>query len=204
MVLVHGGGWGGGDKVFTLGWAWDLAKDGYTSIAVNYRRSGEAPFPAAISDVKCAVRWLYAHAEELNVDTSRMTAMGHSAGGHLVALLGTANKSARLEGDGPHQDQPSNVKAVVAIAAVATFDDWLQDPQKNIHGAIERFLGVAALADRPDLVQQASPLTYVSKDDPPFLLIHGTDDKLIPVDQARRMGAALEEVGVPAQVHIYE
>lgn len=106
IVFVHGGGWRSGDKRrgYFLQGALDYARKGYVCITVNYRLTGEAPFPACIEDVKCAVRWLRAHAGQYDVDPNRIGAYGNSAGAHLVALLGLAGPKAKLEGDGPYQE----------------------------------------------------------------------------------------------------
>jgi acetyl esterase/lipase len=113
IVFVHGGGWRSGDKRKGnfLGPTLAFAAKGYVCITVNYRLLGDAPMPACIEDVKCAVRWLRAHAEEYNVNPERIGAYGNSAGAHLVAMLGVCPPSAGLEGDGPWQEYSSMVQA---------------------------------------------------------------------------------------------
>src|SRR5438128_6647755 len=110
LVIIHGGGWIEGDKSsfrslkhWAPGNIIDFAKLGFVAASINYRMSGEAPFPAALEDCKNAVRWLRAHAAEYHIDTNRIGAYGNSAGGHLALLLGLVRKDAGLEGDGPYQ-----------------------------------------------------------------------------------------------------
>src|SRR4029077_1812425 len=121
IVLVHGGGWIEGDKSSFPSRKTghpcnieDLAALGFVAATVNYRLSGEAPFPAALEDCKCAVRWLRAHAKDYHLDSDHIGAYGNSAGGHLALLLGMVGKEAGLEGDGPYPDQSSAVQAVVS------------------------------------------------------------------------------------------
>ncbi|NOX57077.1 MAG: alpha/beta hydrolase, partial [Planctomycetes bacterium] len=126
LVFVHGGGWRSGDKRrgYFLHGAIEYAQKGYVCITVNYRLSDEAPFPACVEDVKCAVRWLRAHAKKYHVDPNRIGGYGNSAGAHLVAMLGLVPPEAGLEGDGPYQDQSSRLQAVCASAIPTDFSDW--------------------------------------------------------------------------------
>src|SRR6266849_5774019 len=121
VVVIHGGGWLEGDKSSFAsrkdgvpGNIEDFAELGFVALTINYRLSGEAPFPAALEDCKCAVRWLRAHAKEYNIDPQHIGAYGNSAGGHLALLLGMVGKEAALEGDGPYQEESSLVQAVVS------------------------------------------------------------------------------------------
>src|SRR5439155_18507256 len=114
IVVIHGGGWVEGDKssfasrkAGVPGNIEDIADLGFVAVTINYRLAGEAPFPAALEDCKCAVRWLRAHAKDYNLDADRIGAYGNSAGGHLALLLGLTNKSDGLDGDGPYQGQSS-------------------------------------------------------------------------------------------------
>ncbi|MCB1020254.1 MAG: alpha/beta hydrolase, partial [Acidobacteria bacterium] len=141
IVLVHGGGWSSGDKGGKL-WRTlpvEFAQRGYVAASVNYRLTDEAPTPAQIEDVKAAVRWLRANAERLRLDPDRIGAFGHSAGAHLVALLGLTRPKDGLEGDGPNQEQSSAVQAVLAWAAPTDFARWLESGQYP-REAVEAFL----------------------------------------------------------------
>ena len=195
IVVVHGGGWRSGDKQRGQ-WARipaQYASDGYVAISVNYRLTGEAPWPAQIEDVKAAVRWLRAHAERHAVDVDRIGAYGNSAGAHLVSLLGLVKQSDGLEGSGPHQAQSSMVQAVCASATPTDFLNW-REP-----GAVPERLGRTFLAGPGDTLRdrarQASPITYARGDAPPFLLIHGTADRTVPIGQSDRFAKALRAAG---------
>jgi acetyl esterase/lipase/CubicO group peptidase (beta-lactamase class C family) len=194
IVFVHGGGWRQGDKGEGLfrSLPEQYAGQGYVCISVNYRLAQEAAFPACLEDVKCAVRWLRAHAGDYNVDPDRIGAFGISAGAHLVALLGLVGPEAGLEGSGPHADQASAVQAVCAVATPTDFTHWeLRDSfdraiRPLLAGPDETFARRAA---------QASPLTHVRKEAPPFLVIHGTTDDVVHIDQADRFVEALKHAG---------
>lgn len=195
LVVVHGGGWRGGDKQRGQ-WARipaQYASDGYVAISVNYRLTGEAPWPAQIEDVKAAVRWLRAHADKHAVDVNRIGAYGNSAGAHLVSLLGLVKQSDGLEGSGPYQEQSSLVQAVCASATPTDFLNW-REP-----GVVPERLGRTFLAGPSDTLRdrarQASPITYARGDAPPFLLIHGTADQTVPISQSDRFAKALRAAG---------
>ncbi len=159
LVIVHGGGWRAGTKhdrpYRTL--LLDYALKGYVTVSVEYRLLGEAPFPACIEDVKCAVRWLRAHAAEYHVDPDRIGAFGHSAGAHLALMLAMCPASAGLEGDGGWNEFSSRVNAVVAASTPV------------------RVRGTGPDADR------WSPTSYINITNnlPPILLIQGTQDEII-------------------------
>ena len=195
IVVVHGGGWRGGDKQRGQ-WARipaQYASDGYVAVSVNYRLTGEAPWPAQIEDVKAAVRWLRAHADKHAVDVNRIGAYGNSAGAHLVSLLGLVKQSDGLEGNGPLQEQSSMVQAVCASATPTDFLNW-REP-----GLVPERLGRTFLAGPSDTLRdrarQASPITYARGDAPPFLLIHGTADETVPIGQSDRFAKALRAAG---------
>lgn len=206
LVFVHGGGWAGGNRSGHVGNALEAASRGYVAVTVSYRLAPKHPFPAAIEDVKCAVRWLRAHAKEYGVDPNRIGAAGDSAGGHLVGLLGTAGASAGLEGKGGYEKESSKVQAVVSL--YGPFDlghMWEKTPtQPEAQGTLVRFLLKGFLGDEPEKAgetyKKASPITYAAKDNPPFLLIHGTADLLVPIEQTERFAARLREVGANVEV----
>ena len=195
IVFVHGGGWRSGDKragYFMRG-AIEYAQKGYVCITVNYRLIAEAPMPASIEDVKCAVRWLRANAKKYNVDTKRIGAYGNSAGAHLVCMLGLVKPEAKLEGDGPYQDQSSLVQAVCASATPTNFllFDNRRKTQRTQPG--ELFAGPAKTLEERG--RKASPSTYVAADAPPFLLIHGTADTTVNIKHGDTFHAALKKAG---------
>jgi acetyl esterase/lipase len=198
VVCLHGGGWRAGsrhdlDKLIQM-----LAGQGFVAVSVGYRLAPAAHFPAQIEDCKAAVRWLRAHARQYHLDPDRVGALGFSAGGHLACLLGTADRSAGLEGEGGNPDQSSRVQAVVSFFGPTDFSKktW-SDEVENVF--LVPFLG-APYDKAADLYRKASPLTYVSKDDPPFLFFHGTKDPLVNVQESENMVKKLQEVGVSARL----
>jgi acetyl esterase/lipase len=195
IVFVHGGGWRGGDKVKGQWRALPLryAEMGYVAISVNYRFVKEALFPACVEDVKCSVRWLRANAKKYNVDPERIGAYGNSAGAHLVSLLGLAGKEAKLEGDGPFQDQSSSLQAVCASATPTDFVNWGKDKEEDPPRPMRVLAGDDATYDAR--AKNGSPITHVHKDAPPFLLIHGNADPVVPIAQSDRFAKALRAAG---------
>lgn len=200
VVCVHGGGWRGGKRQDMNKLTELLAQKGFVAITPTYRFSQQAKFPAQIEDVKAAVRWLRANADKYKVDADHIGAVGFSAGGHLVSLLGTADKSARLEGQGGHPDQSSRVQAVVSYFGPTDF------VTKRWEKKVEDFFLVPFLGgsydEAKDMYAKASPVKYISKDDPPFLFFHGDQDKLVGLHNSVDMAKELKEAGVPAEVVI--
>ncbi len=169
-----------------------FAGKGYVCISVNYRLTDVAPFPACVEDVKCAVRWLRAHAAEYSVDPARIGAYGNSAGAHLVSMLGLVGPQAGLEGDGPWQDQSSLVQAVCPAATPTDFTRWEQ--AGSYEQAVKPLLDGAAKSLNENAVA-ASPITYIAASAPPFLIIHGAQDSTVNVAQADRFVEALKAAG---------
>ncbi len=197
VVYIHGGGWKGGDKDGGARFLLPLVKAGYVGFSINYRLSGEAQFPAQIHDCKAAIRWVRKHAAEYGGDGTRIGVFGTSAGGHLVALLGTSNGVAQLEGDEGVTGVSSDVQAVC---------DWFGPSDlarpgmaDNPDGLVARLLG-AEVRDAPELAAQASPVTFVDPSDPPFLIIHGTKDPLVPFAQSQELRDVLLAAGVSVQL----
>ncbi|MBM3181366.1 MAG: alpha/beta hydrolase [Chloroflexi bacterium] len=189
-MYVHGGGWSSGDKAKGAGALEipSLQSAGFLVVSVNYRLAPEYPFPAMIEDVKCAVRYLRAHAGEYNLDTNRIGVWGGSAGGHLVNLLGTTDEKAGFD-VGEYLYQSSRVQAVVDMFGPT---DLTVQFEGGYEGASRVFAGFDAAL--------ASPVTYVTPDDPPFLLFHGDSDPLVPIEQSQILLAALQAAGVPAEL----
>jgi acetyl esterase/lipase len=189
IVWVHGGGWTNGDKA--RGSAFVFATKGYAVASINYRFSQHAIFPAQILDCKAAIRWLRANARKYGLDSDHIGAWGASAGGHLVALLGTTTGVKELEGPGGNADQSSRVQAVV---------DWFGPTDFLTIGAKEtrtKLLGGDPQANK-EKAAKASPITYVSKDAAPFLIMHGDKDKTVPISQSETFAEALKKAGADA------
>src|SRR5690349_5972510 len=192
LVYVHGGSWMHGDKSEAMMFAGNMTSQGYLVVSINYRLYPPARFPAMIEDVKCAIRSLRAHAREYNLDPNRIGAFGVSAGGHLVSLLGTSDPSDGWD-VGEYLDQSSRVQVVIAMAPVT-------DLSRNFPNAdIEAMKRVGFGEDN---VAEASPITHVTSDDPPFLLIHGDRDELVHYEQSQLMYDRLRQMNVPAQLVI--
>lgn len=200
IVWIHGGAWLGGSKNGTP--AMGQLRRGYAVASINYRLSQEAIFPAQIHDCKAAIRWLRAHAKEYNLDPKRIGVWGSSAGGHLVALVGTSGDVKELEGDEGNLDQSSRAQAVCdwfgptdfcQMAAHALPDSKLDH---DAAGSPESKLIGGPIQENKDKVAKANPITYVSKDDPPFLIMHGDKDPLVPHHQSELLNDALKKAGV--------
>jgi acetyl esterase/lipase len=192
LVYVHGGSWMHGDKSEAVMFAKGMTAQDYLVVSINYRLYPEGKFPNMIEDVKCAIRSLRAHASEYNLDPDRIAAIGPSAGGHLVSLLGTSDQSAGWD-VGEYLDQSSRVQAVIAMVAVT-------DLSRNFPNADIETMKRVGFGEHN--VSEASPITHVTVDDPPFLLIHGERDTLVPYEQSQLMYERLVQTDVPAQLVI--
>ena len=198
IIWIHGGAWKGGSKDSPSP-ALRFTADGYAVAHVGYRLSPEAKFPAQIHDCKAAVRWLRANAAKYNLDPNKFVAWGASAGGHLVALLGTSGGVAELEGNDNSLKESSRVQAVVDWFGPTDFlhiGDAGSDLQHNAPDSPESKLIGGALLENKDKAAKASPITYVSKDAPPFLIMHGDHDRTVPFNQSELLYAALKKAGV--------
>ena len=176
VLLIHGGGWSSGNKSHLVPLAQKLASHGYVTASAEYRLSPEAKYPAAIYDIKSAVRWLRANAGNYNIDTNKIAILGCSAGGHLAALVGTTNGLFEFEGKAGNIDHSSYVQAIVDIDGVLDFTDPNEsgkdnDPLKPSAG--KKWLGYS-YKDNPDIWIEVSPLTYVGKDTPPIGFINSS------------------------------
>jgi acetyl esterase/lipase len=192
VVYVHGGGWEHGDKAGdslnpnNLQLLWD----GYAMASINYRLAPTAIWPAQIEDCKAAIRWLKAHAQEHGYDASRIGVIGESAGGQLVAILGSTSGSKNFD-VGENLDSSSDVTCVVDLFGPTDF---------TVAEDKFSFLG-GSPKDHLDLARSASPINYVHGGEPPMLVVHGTRDQLVPYIQAELLVAAMDKVGAPYYFH---
>lgn len=198
IVYIHGGGWTAGNKDGLKDRIREAARRGYVAVSVGYRFAPQDPFPAQVEDVKCAVRWMRAHAKNLELDADHIGAIGFSAGAHLSMMLGVVDSTDGLEGNGGWPEQSSKVQAVVAYFGPV---DLRQDYPDASRPILEKFIG-GTREEKADAYRRASPITYVNAGDAPMLLYQGTDDALVPYDQAYLMAKALTAVKIPGRVEL--
>jgi acetyl esterase/lipase len=197
IVWIHGGAWRQDDKAPTP--AVPFVTRRYALASINYRLSQDAKFPAQIHDCKAAIRWLRAHARDYDLDPERIGVWGISAGGHLAALLGTAGGVKSLEGTAGNLDQSSRVQAVsdwfgpIDFLHMGPSHDSFYSPESELLGGPVQENNQAAI--------RASPLTYLTKDAPPFLIEHGDKDDSVPIGQGEAFAAALQQAGVAVTFH---
>jgi acetyl esterase/lipase len=214
IIWLHGGGWRTGDRSLAPDLRRFYAECGYVMASIDYRLSGEAIFPAAVEDVKSAVRWLKSVAEKYAVDPTRIALWGSSAGGHLAALAATSGPGCFEGGDFEHRDQDSGVAAVIDGYGPIDFlqmdahrdpegkgsDDpeSIQLPPGTLSVAPDSmeaaFLG-APILTCPDRVRAANPIHYMRSGLPPFLILHGTSDPVVPLHQSVILYDALAAAG---------
>ena len=193
LVWIHGGGWTKGNKSGINPIFIRLTAEGYAAASIDYRLDGIVSHPKQIHDCKGAIRWLRANADKYGYDVSRIGVGGGSAGGHLVLLLGLSSGIEELEGDvGGNLDQSSRVHAVVdlfgpsALTLFAKKSDHFR-PNKT-----------------PELLKSASPVTYLTKDDPPLLIFHGDKDQLVPLSQSEHVHKLYQEMGLESSLRVIE
>ncbi len=194
VLWIHGGGWDHGDKNAHSGPAF-LVEAGFIAATLSYRLSDESPFPAAIEDSKCAIRFLRANAAKYGIDPDRIGVAGSSAGGHLAELIATTDQNAGLGGNGGWQNVSSRVQAAASYWGVS---DLTMPFPEDTDKVIAKFLRGTG-KEKPDLYRKASPVSYVSKDDSPLLLVHGEEDKDVPFEQSVRMAGIYRQVGAPVE-----
>lgn len=204
VIWIHGGAWLGGDKNNCP--ALFLLRDGYAVASINYRLSQHATFPAQSHDCKSAIRWLRAHAEEYQLDADHFGVWGASAGGHLVALMGTAGDVEELEGDLGTTDVSSRVQAVCDFFGPSDFPNiaaHCTEISRLDHAAADspeaKLIG-GAISEMPDEAIAVSPITYVTDDDPPFLIVHGDADPIVPFLQSQVLHDALVAAEVESEL----
>lgn len=178
-----------------------FAKKGYVVASIEYRTSNEAPFPAALIDGKAAVRYLKAHAEELSVDPQRICVMGESAGGTIASLIGVTGGIKEFD-QGEYLQENSTVKAVVDFYGLVDFIHKALNKREDIPSwAVEDFLGENYT--KLD-AEKASAVCYVNDTTPPFLILHGNEDKLVPLSQSEIMYETLQKNNVDSEFYIIE
>jgi acetyl esterase/lipase len=203
LVYLHGGGWQEGIKETGLVPSIHFARRGYVCIVVEYRLSSEAIFPAQIEDVKCAIRYLRAHAETLNINPKKIGVWGESAGGYLAMMLGVTSGIKPLEGKGGWDAYSSNVQAVCEWSAATSFiDSTIKGTPSVPIDAVYRLFGGNPYEKR-HLVSLATPFHYIDNKDSPFLIFHGENDNIVKKEHAENLFRALIAVGVRASIRIF-
>ena len=201
LLYIHGGGWRQGSKEHGFKRLLPfLEAKGLAGACINYRLSNEASWPAQIHDCKAAIRWLKANAEKYGYDPGKIAVWGTSAGGHLAGMLGVSGDVPSLEGFlGKHLDENSRVACVVNYfgpANLQTMDNYPSSIRHNAPDSPEGRLLGGAITEKSELAANASPVTHVSKGDAPMILVHGTDDKLVPYPQSVEFSRELRREGV--------
>lgn len=204
LVWVHGGAWRAGSKNdMPLG---KLVARGFAVASVDYRLTPVARFPANVHDIKAAIRFARAKANDYGFDARRLAIVGASAGGHLAALVGVTNGHQELEGTvGEFRDQSSDVQAIVSLYGGSNLESILgQSTEFGLKvrvPALQLLLG-GQPKEKPDLARLASPVAHVDDRDPPLLLIHGDADPQMPVEQSRELAARYEQQKRQVQLEI--
>jgi len=193
VVLIHGGGMWTGSRAHMEHPAQQLARAGYVAFSVDYRlvdaAAGRHRWPAQLDDVQRAVRWVRAHAVDYGIDPMRVAAYGWSAGGQLAALLGTRDTR---DATAPLASYPSRVSCVVDLAGDVDLAAYTQPPA--LHEVVALLGGTPQEA--PERYRDASPLSWIDGRATPFLVVHGEQDDVVPIEQSRRLVAALHAAGV--------
>lgn len=197
VVCVHGGGWRMGNKRDMRPWLEFLANEGFVAASIGYRLAPDYTFPSQIEDCKTAVRFLRATADKYSIDKNRFGAIGYSAGGHLVCLLGLTDEKAGFEGK-EHDKESSKVQAVVDYYGPTDLSGFGNDDTAQ-RGMLGPLIG-AKFNENPSAHEKASPIKYISKKAPPFLIFHGTKDLTVPIDQSRQLANKLKDVGVDTKL----
>ncbi|MFZ0761616.1 MAG: alpha/beta hydrolase [Candidatus Sulfotelmatobacter sp.] len=195
VILIHGGGWTNFDKGTMRGMGMFLARCGFVAFSVDYRlmHGTQNLWPAQLDDVQRAVRWVRANAAKYQIDPNHIGAFGHSAGAQLAALLGM--EDTRDNSDPALAKYSSKVEAVVDVSGPS---DFVADRNSDGDTFLTHFFG-GDYAQRPEIWQNASPVFHVSKHDSPFLIIHGDDDKQVPIAQSQELADKLKQAGVPVK-----
>jgi len=198
LLFIHGGAWKKGDKHDYLLYLVDYAQKGYVTATVQYRFTNKAKFPAQLLDVNDAVIWLKQNADQYHIDNKNIAVIGGSAGGHLAMMVGYTSDIPEFNED---EDSlvSSQVQAVVDLYGPAD----LTTEYAREQGSVKQFLG-KSYSEAPESYIKASPITYITKDDPPTLIFQGTIDELVPFTQSDNLNEKLKRTGVPVEYHKLE
>jgi acetyl esterase/lipase len=190
VVMIHGGGWRVGDKASWQPEAERLAAKGWVALSINYRLDEPSAFPAEVDDVQTAVKWVRAHAGEYGIDTTRIAALGDSAGGHLTAMLATLGRGPRDDGARIRVGAAWSPPVDLTALAGSRGDGWV------------RPLFGCSMESCPDVLAQASPVNHVDASDAPLYLVNSTEE-LVPLSQAQTMAERLKAAGVDHRLDVF-
>ncbi|WP_237389642.1 alpha/beta hydrolase [Bacillus sp. USDA818B3_A] len=207
IIYIKGGGWGRNHPQKTFIFIPQLvqfAKSGYVVASVEHRTSHEAKFPAQLYDIKAAIRYLKEHAEQYGIDSERVGVWGSSSGGHLAALVGTTGGVEQLEGQSGKLSEDSSVQAVVDWYGPTDFLQMSKYPASidfDAPDSPESMLIGGPIQENEEKVKKANPITYITPDDPPFLIMHGDRDRRVPYNQSVLLYSALKKAHVEASMY---
>ena len=202
VVCIHGGGWVGGDRKQMENTIKALARRGFVAVSPDYRLAPHEPFPAPVEDCKAAVRWLRANAKTYKIDPDHIGAVGFASGGHLACLLGVTDRNDGLEGSGGNGDESSRVQAVVSFFAPTDLSARVWNPDLTAKNLIPLLGGT--VEEKPEAYRKASPLTYAGKNAAALLIFHGDQDKIVPLEQSRKLADAVTAAGGVARVFVLQ
>jgi len=192
VCKIHGGGWKAGNKNSYAKHIARMPKKGYIGVSIAYRFAPEYRFPAQVEDVKLAIRYLRANKDKYFIDADKIGVWGASAGGHLASMVGTTPDVKEFEGNGGWNEVSSKVACVVNASGPVDFTTNFAFK----YGSMRDFLGVNP-KDNPELARKAMPVTYASKNTCPFLILHGDQDKTIPISDSESLYEGMKKAGVP-------
>ena len=197
LLWICGGGWKWMDVQSYLPNLMDLVNRGYVLVSAEYQCSSFATFPAPLKQLKEAVRYIRAHAARYGIDPAEIGVIGESSGGHLASLIGTTGDRKEFQ-EGSCLDQSDQVQAVCSWYTPVALDTKMEVPE--LQDLVDRFLGTSA-AGKAAAAESADPRTYIDTKTPPFLLLHGTADTLVPIECSELLYNALREKGVPVDYY---
>jgi len=211
IIYIHGGGWEAGSKENPPYFCPALVKQGFAFASINYRLSQQAIFPAQIYDCKAAVRWVRANADKYHYNADKIGLVGDSAGGHLVALLGTTANDPKLEGDEGNVGVSSAVQAVVDYYGPTDFislpDQVTPEQRANLDNPVTHLFGAPIWNKGPvvglqDQARLASPVSHITPSSSPFFILHGDHDPIVPLQQSVEFNDALQKAGVETHLAV--
>ena len=201
VVIIHGGGWSGGDKgaAREINIGTTLATNGYVGFSINYvlATKDKPTWPQNLQECKTAVRWLRKNAERLGIEANHIGAIGGSAGGHLTTMLAVTGPESGLDPAGPYGEFSCRIQAAVDLYGPADLMTWPP-------GSSSISMLPGARKDKPELYRLASPAAHADKNDPPILILHGTADKTVAVEQSQELAETFKKAGLPHELIVIE